>query len=103
MDHRQVALVAVLVLVVAIGCAQQPQEEPMPRTDITTVVDMHAPQLMAIPGVTAVAVGELAPGEPCVRIYVDEVTDDLRAQLPTTLEGWPVDVEESGEIRPLGD
>jgi hypothetical protein len=101
MDHRAI-LPAVLLVLSLTACAQQPQEETVPRPDIMAVVDTHAPQLMTIPGVTAVAVGALDSGEPCVRIYVVELTDELQAQLPATLEGWPVDVEESGEIRPLG-
>lgn len=99
MDHRTVA--ALLMVLALAACGPQQREETVDRPDIMSVVDAHAPRLIAIEGVAAIAVGALDSGEPCVRIYVVELTDSLRAQLPQTLEGWPVDVEESGEIRPL--
>lgn len=104
MDHRRTMLTMLPVLVLAAtwaGCGTQKQEDAVPREDIMAVVDEHAPQLIAIEGVAGVAVGALDTGEPCVRIYVVKLTDELRARLPATLGGWPVDIEESGEIRPL--
>ncbi|MFO7610566.1 MAG: hypothetical protein R6X35_15495 [Candidatus Krumholzibacteriia bacterium] len=99
MDLRTVAT---LLLVLALAaCGPPRQEETVDRPDIMSVVDTHAPRLIAIEGVAAIAVGALDSGEPCVRIYVVALTDALRAQLPPTLEGWPVVLEESGEIRPL--
>ena len=80
---------------------QSRQEETVARKDIMAVVDEHAPGLIAVPGVEAVAVGALPSGDPCVRIYVAELTDELRGRLPDELGGWPVDVEESGKFRPL--
>ncbi len=101
--HRNMRLVLLVLAAVLVACGpQQKQEEAVPRTDIMKVVDEHAPELIALEGVVGVAVGALDSGEPCVRIYVVKLTDELRARLPVTLEGWPVDVEESGEIRPLG-
>ncbi len=102
MDHRGTAAVALLLLTLtAASCGTPRQEETVDKPDIMAVVDAHAPELIKVPGVTAIAVGALDSGEPCVRIYVDKLTDALRAKLPTTLDGWPVDVEESGEIKPL--
>jgi hypothetical protein len=103
MDHRRWTVSVLLALTAVAGCGRQAQEDAVPRPDIMTVVDVHAPQLMEIAGVTAVAVGATDSGDPCVRIYVETLTDDLRARLPATLEGWPVEVRESGEIKPLGD
>ena len=104
MDHRRLLCAVLLAgtLFVA-ACGQQTGEGNVRRADVNVVLKAYAPELMAIEGVTAVAVGKLDSGEDCVRIYVVKLTDELRAQLPATLEGWPVDVEESGEIRPLGD
>jgi len=104
MDHRRTATAALLLLALAAAsCGRPKQEETVDRPDIMAVVDAHAPELIKVPGVTAVAVGALDSGEPCVRIYVKTLTDELRAKLPKTLDGWPVDVEESGEIKPLGN
>ena len=75
----------------------------MPTQDINTVVEAHAGELMAIEGVTAVAVGALANGTPCIKVYVVRKTDDLVRRIPKTLGGHPVIVEESGVIRPMSD
>lgn len=94
---------ALLALVVA-GCtADREGGDVMPKQDIMTVVDKHAPRLIAIEGVEAVAVGELASGEPCIRIYISVPLQDLEGQIPETLGGHPVDVEEGGKFKPLGD
>jgi len=74
----------------------------MPTRDIQTVQEAHAPALMALDGVVGVAIGETDDRTPCVVIYVKEMTKALRAKLPTSLEGHPVRVEVSGEIRPFG-
>lgn len=73
----------------------------MPTQDIKTVMEAHADELMAIDGVTAVAIGELDDGTPCIKVYVVRKTDELTTQIPKALEGHPVVVEESGVIRPM--
>jgi len=103
MEHRRLLCAVLLAgtLFVA-ACGSQTGEGNVRRPDINVVLKAYAPELMAVAGVTAVAVGELDSGDPCVRIYVLELTDAQRDLLPRSLEGWPVDVQESGEIRPLG-
>ena len=75
----------------------------MPARTLTEVLATHSPGLIKIPGVTAVAESRLADGRPCVLILVAKLTPDLRARLPRELEGWPVKIEESGEIRAMPD
>jgi hypothetical protein len=71
--------------------------------DIDKVMDAHVDDLMAIDGVTAVAVGALDDGRPCIQVYVARKTDELARRIPKMLEGHPVIVEESGFIRPMSD
>lgn len=104
---RARAAAAMLAATVALGtgCRSHPngkEEAAMPTRDIQTVQEANIPALMAIDGVTGVAIGALDDGRPCIVIYVKQLTDQLRAKLPTALEGHPVRIEESGEIRPLG-
>ncbi|MBN1503923.1 MAG: hypothetical protein JW952_02545 [Candidatus Eisenbacteria bacterium] len=73
----------------------------MPTRDVKSVMEAHVQELMAIDGVTAVAIGELDDGTPCITVYVVEKTDELSDRIPKTLEGHPVVVEESGVIRPM--
>ncbi|MDD3642245.1 MAG: hypothetical protein PHQ19_02115 [Candidatus Krumholzibacteria bacterium] len=73
----------------------------MEHDDIIRAMNAHVDQLMAVPGVAAVAVGELADGTPCIRVYVVEKTPGHGVLIHGEIEGYPVDVEESGEIRPM--
>ena len=67
---------------------------------IDEVLAHHTPRLMSIPGVVGTAQGE-EPGRPCVVVYVKTKDAAIRRAIPRTLEGYPVRVEESGEIGPL--
>ena len=67
---------------------------------IKTILVEYSDNLMALPGVVAVAQGDCG-GEPCIKIYVTKSTPDLLERIPSTIEGFSVTVEESGEIRAL--
>jgi hypothetical protein len=98
-------LVAVLVTVAAIaGCRSEDRkgQGTVPQRDIKTVMEAHVAELMAIPGVTAVAIGALEDATPCIKVYVEKETDETRRTIPKTLEGYPVVVEVSGKIEPMG-
>jgi hypothetical protein len=95
-----VALAAALVA----GCRPAPPPpagEGTPVRPVSQVIEAHAPELMAIPGVVGVYEGQTARGEPCVRVMVTERTPALDAKLPRRLEGHPVEIESGGPIRPL--
>lgn len=53
-----------------------------------------------LPGVVGVGVGE-CDGAPCLRVFVDRLTAELEARIPAEVEGVPVEIDETGEIRPL--
>ena len=74
----------------------------MARPPISDVLARHTPRLMAIPGVVGTYEGALEDGAPYIGILVAKLTPALRDSLPRELEGWPVRVEESGEIKPMG-
>lgn len=97
------ARLAVLVLSsVCIGCrAGSGDGSSIPGRDIKSVMEAHVDELMAIPGVVGVAIGELKDGTPCVQVLVVELTKELRGKIPKTLEGHPVDVVVTGVIRAL--
>jgi len=40
-------------------------------------------------------------GAPCIKIYVAKKTPELLGQLPATIAGHPVSVEETGEFKAL--
>ena len=62
------------------------------------VQEDHQKRLLAIPGVIGIGQGS-SQGKPCFRIYVDKLTPELSAKIPTTIEGYPVVVLQTGDIK----
>ena len=75
-------------------------EGPMEKKPIEDVLKEHTDSLMSLPGVVGTAQGECS-GEPCIRVLVVEKTAELLEQIPPEIEGYTVDVLETGVIRPL--
>ena len=106
---RPLTLFLVLAAGFGAACGATVQDEEATRdsmslTDINAVLRAHDDELMAIPGVGGVYVGLLDDGEtPCIKIMVVEKTPELEEQLPKSLDGHPVRVEETGVIRPLSE
>ena len=71
-----------------------------PSRPLKAVLEEHAPRLMAIPGVVAVAEGENAAGRPCLKIWATGA-DTVRGKLPKAIDGYDVVVEESGPIQAM--
>ncbi len=94
----------VMVVILAGGCGTSQQgENPVsqPTRDLSVVLAAHAPTWMAMAGVVGVAEGLDGQDKPCLRIYVIKLTPELKAQLPDHVEGYPVEIEESGKIEPM--
>ena len=72
----------------------------MSAPTITDVLNAQTPALMAIPGVVGTGLGE-EKGAPCIIIFVRKKDARLKRELPKQLGGYPVRVDEVGEIRPL--
>lgn len=69
---------------------------------IEHVLARHAPTLMALEGVTAVAEGRTEEGLPCLKVYVRQ-EDVPRRKIPASIEGFAVVLCVSGEIGPRRD
>jgi hypothetical protein len=93
------------------ACASKPQHQGMSnagQSQVSTVGDSlkpisevlanHASAWMSIPGVTGTGEGQ-KDGKPAVLIFVDSMTDSLKTQLPVNVEGYPVVVKESGNVK----
>lgn len=74
-----------------------PNSEPL--RDIDAVLADHDRELLAIPGVVGVYVGVLDGQTPCLKVMLARADADLAGRLPSTLEGYPVRSEVTGEIR----
>jgi hypothetical protein len=95
-----------VLFVALVGChsddhdsAQREARPPM--RDINLVKDAHSDELMQIPGVVGVYVGELADGTPCIGVMVLRRTPEIERRIPKAIEGHPVKIDETGEIRPF--
>jgi len=78
------------------------QNSATPKRDINDVLRAHDEELLAIPGVVGVYVGVLEDGKtPCLKVMLAQKTPETERAVPKTLEGYPVVIEVTGEIRPL--
>ena len=82
------------------GVAHGQGEQPMPSKSLEEVLQEHTNGLMAMPGVVGTAQG-LCNGEPCIRVFTVESSDELLRQIAQEIEGYPVEVQETGEFRKL--
>src|ERR1700675_1615765 len=74
--------------------------ESIAKKTIEAVLDQHADLLMSLPGVVGTAIGEYE-GKPCIQVLVLRNTPDLSKSIPPSLEGFPVVIVETGEIKAL--
>ena len=72
----------------------------MPERTIEQVQEEHTDDWMAIPGVEGTAIG-LFEGKPCIKIFTSSKSQEIRANIPSTVEGHPVIIEETGAFRAL--
>jgi len=75
-------------------------KNPMAEVTIKEVLKKYTKDLMSITGVVGTGQG-LCEGKPCIKVFVIEKTPDLDQKIPQTLEGYPVEVVETGEIKAL--
>ena len=79
-------------------------DSPSPRRNIDDVLRAHDKELLAIPGVVGVYVGEMPDGKtPCLKVMLARKSDEVQRAIPKMLEGYPVVTEVTGEMRPLGN
>ena len=75
---------------------------PSPRRDINDVLRAHDKELMAIPGVVGVYVGVLQDGKSgCLKVMLAQKSAEAERAIPKSLDGYPVIVEVTGQVRPL--
>ena len=74
--------------------------EHMPDKTIEQVLSERTDAWMAIPGVVGTAIG-MFEDKPCIKILTSKTPQELRAKIPSTVESYPVIIEETGEFRAL--
>jgi hypothetical protein len=73
---------------------------PMPLKAIDDVLKAHSKTIMSIPGVVGTGYG-LYEDKPCIKVFVIKKSAALDQGLPDSLEGYPVVIEEIGEVKAL--
>ena len=74
---------------------------PMTERTIEQVQEAHTQEWMALEGVEGTAIG-IFEDKPCIKIFSSKKAEELRGNIPSTVEGYPVIIEESGAFRALG-
>jgi len=64
---------------------------------IEQVVNKHTDELMSIPGVVGVGQG-LCDNKPCIKVYIIENSLETDTKIPSSLDGYKVSTEVTGEI-----
>lgn len=96
--------VLAVALALTTGCQENMAQNNSPdkRRDINAVLRDHDRELLAIPGVVGIYVALLEDGKtPCLKVMLARASAETERVIPKTLEGYPVVVEVTGEIRPL--
>lgn len=75
----------------------------MPSRDINEVMKDHTAEWMALPGVVGVYIGAREDSVLCIRVMVVAKTPELEKKIPPAVEGHPVEIEETGVIRPFSE
>lgn len=88
-----------------IACTNKKINDSQEKNKMTTkaiedVLKEHTKELMSIPGVVGTAQG-LCNGKPCIKVFIEGKTPGLDKKIPDVLEGYKIEVEETGEIRAL--
>ena len=72
----------------------------MPKRKVEQVQNEYTPLWLTIDGVEGTAIG-LSKGEPCITVFSSIKADELRTQIPSTVEGYPVIIKETGTFRAI--
>ena len=68
---------------------------------IQEIKKRHENQLLALPSVVSVGIGRDEDGNPAIIVGLDGSHPEIEAQLPSSLENYPVLVEVVGPIKAL--
>ncbi len=102
--ERSIVTLTVMLVLGGVSCRQaetvEPQRADMPTKTIEQVQKEHTEAWMAIPGVIGTAISQ-HKGKPCIMVLAASRTKQIRQAIPSTVGGYPVVVQYTGEIRAL--
>ena len=89
----------VSVILLAALAASACREGAEMQTSIQDAKAQHEAELMAMPGVVSVGIGMNDDGNEVIVVGIDRDQPSIRAQVPQSVEGYPVRVEVVGNIK----
>src|SRR5215208_1730280 len=103
---RRLWYAGLLAILFSLGAGSSPPpvgacEQVDPVQIASQVKARHEGELFAVPGVVGVGIGRAADtGEVVIRVYVSQLTEQVRQAIPDQLEGIRVEIAETGEFTP---
>ena len=88
-------VIIILLLLPAVVMCGENQMAP----SIQEVKKQHETRLLGLPGVVSVGIGLDQNGQTAIIIGLDGSNPDIEAELPATLDGYPVSVKNVGPIK----
>ena len=87
------------------GCVEKggrdsEQVQDMSQKTIEQVQEEHTDEWLALAGIEGTAIG-LYEGKPCIKVFSSVSAEQLEDKIPSSVEGHPVIIEESGTFRAL--
>lgn len=108
MTAGRLLLAAALVTIIITGCRREADQannssrsQIKQKRTIEQVMQFYTGEIMAIPGVNGLHLGKLENGRDCIAVMVHRRTEENEKMIPRQLEGFPVVIEETGDIRPV--
>ena len=77
---------------------QRQDGKPTHEKTITQVLSEHIDSLLSLPGVVGTGQG-VCQAKPCIKVFVASSTPALLREIPSTIDGYAVEVQETGEFR----
>ncbi len=101
-----IASMLVGLTVTSMGCEQQAKDvtqtqKAQPMKSIDDVIKVYADSMLAIPGVVGLYHGLDENGKSCLKVMVVKRTAELEKRIPKQIEGFTVEIDETGEIKPM--
>jgi hypothetical protein len=94
---RTGAVALALLLPLLTRCTHR-KDTDLPPPTVTQVLERYSGRLMSLRGVVGTAEGS-CEGRPCIVVLVNRITPALERRLPSSLEGIPVQVRETGRVQ----
>jgi hypothetical protein len=74
----------------------------MPRSSIGDALAALTERVMTLPGVVGTAQGRRR-GKPCLLVFLSRRSAALLRRIPGRVQGYPVTIKKTGNLRALGD